>query len=72
MAEETTTTTTQEKKEPSKALKTLLKLIAGLALIVLGIMAIISWWGSLLILIKGCLGLFMILVGAIFLAIAKE
>ena len=73
MAEETkeTTTQTQEKKEPSKVLKTLLKVTAGLALIVVGVIAIVGWWSSVLTLIKGCLGLFLILVGAIFLAIAK-
>ena len=55
-----------------KALKTLLKFIIGIVLIVLGGYLIYLWKDAVLTLIKGCLGGFLILVGLIFLAIAKE
>lgn len=51
---------------------TVLKVILGLILIVLGILMVIGWWAQLVMVIKGCLGLFLILCGLIALAIAKE
>lgn len=51
---------------------TVLKVILGLILIVLGILMVIGWWAQLVMVIKGCLGLFLILCGLITLAIAKE
>ena len=64
----------EEKKccDTKKTLSTLFKVILGLAFLVLGGLAILSWWGSLLIIVKGCVGLFLILAGVITLAIAKE
>lgn len=54
-----------------KAISTILKVILGLAFLVLGIMALISWRGALILLIKGSIGLFLILTGLIILATAK-
>ncbi|MBU4251647.1 MAG: hypothetical protein KKC39_08345 [Candidatus Omnitrophica bacterium] len=63
-----------EKKccDPKKALATLFKVVLGLAFLVLGGWAILEFWGALLVMIKGCIGLFLILAGVITLAIAKE
>lgn len=64
---------TQEKCcDPKKACSTLFKVILGLAFLVLGGLAILRWWKPLLIIVKGCIGLFLILAGVITLAIAKE
>ena len=55
-----------------KAFSTFLKVVLGLVFLVLGVMAILRWWGVLLMIIKGCIGLFLLLAGIITLAIAKE
>ncbi len=55
-----------------KNLPVLFKVILGIIFLVLGGAAILKWWGSLLMVIKGCIGLFLILAGAVTLAIAKE
>ncbi len=59
-------------KKGSKILATIFKVILGLVFLVLGVMAIIRWWGLIIVLIKGCLGPFLLLAGIITLAIAKE
>jgi len=48
------------------------KVIIGVVLIIIGLAAVISWWPNLLALLKGCIGLFLIMAGAIAIAIAKE
>lgn len=58
--------------DPKKMLSTLFKIILGLAFLVLGGVAILKWWEPLLLIVKGCIGLFLILAGVITLAIAKE
>lgn len=60
------------KQDSKKIVSTVLKVILGLVLLVLGIGAIIRWWGPILIVFKGCIGLFLVLAGIITLAIAKE
>ncbi len=67
MAEEKT-----EKKQAGVNPKTILKIIVGAILIIIGIALVIYWWRPLFILIKGCIGLFLIMAGAITIAIAKE
>lgn len=65
----------EEKKETPKAsenLKMLGKYLIGILLIVIGGALGWAWRGALIELIKGCLGLFLILVGLVFVAIAKE
>ena len=62
----------EEAKCGCGAAKTVLKVIIGLALIGLGAWAVIAWRQELLSVVKGCLGLFFILVGAITVAIARD
>lgn len=52
--------------------KMAIKIIIGMILVILGLIALIRWWPNLLIIIKGCIGLIFILAGVITLAIAKE
>jgi hypothetical protein len=53
-------------------MSTILKVILGIVFLVLGVLAILKWLPQLLMIIKGCIGLFLILAGIITLAIAKE
>ncbi|MBD3263592.1 MAG: hypothetical protein GF375_00635 [Candidatus Omnitrophica bacterium] len=59
-------------KKSNGGVKVALKIFVGIMLIILGIWAVIAWWSSLWTLIKGFLGIFLIAVGAITIAIAKE
>ena len=61
-----------EKKGLPGALKTGLKLIVGVVLLALGARLIYLWRWDVLAVIKGCLGVVVILIGLILLAIAKE
>lgn len=65
-------TDVKEEKKPSGAGKTMVKMLIGVVLIVLGLWAIIGWWPALITVFKGCIGLFLGLAGLIFIAIAKE
>ena len=64
----------EEKKccDAKKALSTFFKVVLGLLFLVLGGLAILKYWKVLLLIVKGCIGLFLILAGVITLAIAKE
>ena len=62
----------EKKVEAKKVISTIFKVILGLVFLVLGVLAIIRWLPQLLSLIKGCIGLFLILAGLITLAIAKD
>lgn len=63
----------QEKQEEAKkTASTFFKVILGLVFLGLGAWAILSWKADLITLIKGSIGLFLILAGIITLAIAKE
>ena len=64
----------EEKKccDAKKTLSTLFKVVLGLVFLVLGGLAVLKWWNELFSIIKGCIGLFLILAGVITLAIAKE
>ncbi len=63
----------EEKKcDIKKTMSTIFKVLLGLVFLALGVLAIIRWWGDLLTLIKGGIGLFLLLAGVITLAIAKE
>ncbi|MDD3295744.1 MAG: hypothetical protein PHU64_00095 [Candidatus Omnitrophica bacterium] len=61
-----------DEKQQGKVFKTGIKLIIGAVLIILGLAAVIGWWPSLWMVFKGCVGLFLIMAGAITIAIAKE
>jgi|GEM_PF-3197899 len=56
----------------AKSKPIVVKLIIGLIFLALGGLAARIWWGDLLILAKGFIGPFFILLGIIILAIAKE
>lgn len=62
----------EKKPETKKAASTLLKLILGAVFLILGVWAIIAWRLDLLVVIRGCIGLFLVLAAAITFAIAKE
>ncbi|MDD4980208.1 MAG: hypothetical protein PHC54_02895 [Candidatus Omnitrophica bacterium] len=63
----------EEKKTGAKRVfSSLLKVILGLVFLALGALAIIKWLPDLLAVVRGCIGLFLILAGMIALAIAKE
>lgn len=64
--------TTEGKSGAKKCICTLFKVILGLLFLVLGGLAILKYWKALLLIVKGCVGLFLILAGVITLAIAKE
>jgi len=64
--------TEQKCCDPKKTLATLFKVVLGLVFLVLGGAAILKFWGAFLMIIKGGIGLFLILAGVIILAIAKE
>lgn len=55
-----------------KGFATLSKLIVGIILVALGVFLCVRWWLPLRLLIQGCLGPVLILMGLVFLAIAKE
>jgi len=62
----------EKKTDGKKVVWTIFKYLLGIAFLVLGALAIYQWWRDLLILVKGGIGLFLILAGLITLAIAKE
>jgi hypothetical protein len=62
----------EKKGEGKRVFGTILKVLLGLVFLALGVLAVIGWWIQLKDLIKGGIGLFLILAGIITLAIAKE
>jgi cell division septal protein FtsQ len=74
MEEEKKDQQTQETREEQSISipKSVLKTAVGLIFIFFGLLAVFAWWQSLLTVIKGCLGIFLILIGAVVVAIAKE
>lgn len=61
-----------EKKCGCSFLKTGFKVLVGLVLMGLGALAVIYWWQEVKDTIQGFLGLFLVLAGAITIAIAKD
>jgi hypothetical protein len=66
----------EEKKEScccgGKGMATVTKVLVGLVLIVLGVFLCMRWLLALQMVIRACIGPFLILVGLVFIAIAKE
>ena len=62
----------EKKVETKKIISTIFKVVLGLVLLILGIWAIKGWWQDLLMVIRGCIGLFLVLAAIITFAIAKE
>jgi hypothetical protein len=69
---ETKETKEVEKTDTGKVFKTMLKVLLGIALLLVGLWLLLVWKQDLFVLIKGGMGLFLILAGLITLAIAKE
>jgi hypothetical protein len=59
-------------KGAKKTVSAILKVVLGLAFLVLGVWAILVWWSDLMVVVRGCIGLFLLLAAAIILVIAKE
>ena len=72
MAEEVKQEEKKEKVEVTKIISTIFKVILGLVFLALGIWTIIIWWNDLLLVIRGCIGPFLVLAAVITFAIAKE
>lgn len=62
----------EKKLDTKKLFWTAFKVVLGLVFLVLGVWAIVAWWQYLLMVVRGCIGLFLLLAGVITLAIAKE
>ena len=62
----------KEEKKTSPGGKTLIKYAIGVVLILLGIWGVIGLWEFVWGIIKGCIGLVLILAGVITIVIAKE
>ncbi|MCK4809581.1 MAG: hypothetical protein KAS99_01410 [Candidatus Omnitrophica bacterium] len=72
MEEKTKDVQKKEEKKISEGGKSLVKYVLGVLLVVLGLVAVIGLWASVWIIIKGCIGLVLIIAGAVTIAIAKE
>lgn len=62
----------EKKVDANKLFWTIFKVVLGLVFLVLGVWAVVAWWTDLLAVVRGCIGLFLLLAGVITLAIAKE
>ena len=62
----------EKKTDAKKAFSTILKVLLGLVFLALGVYTIIIWLPQLINLIKGSIGLFLILASLITFAIAKD
>jgi len=75
MAEEvkdTKAAETKEEKTSCACSKAGMKIVLGIVLLALGVIAILAWSHDLLTIIRGCVGVFLLMAGIITLAIAKE
>ena len=62
----------QGNKKECVSSKSTVKIVVGVLLIIFGILSLLQWYPDLLLLIRGCIGLFLIAAGAIAIVIAKE
>ena len=62
----------EEKKSAKGGIMTALKIALGVILLIIGILAIYYWRWDVLALIRGSIGVIILLAGAICFAIAKE
>lgn len=62
----------QETAEKKNIFPMVTKVILGLVFLVLGVLAVYGWRADILLLIRGCIGPFLILAGIIALAIARD
>lgn len=61
-----------KKTQGSNIMPTIFKVMLGILFLALGVFTLWKFWGDLLAIIRGSIGLFLILAGIITLAIAKE
>lgn len=61
----------QNEKKP-KSLRKMAMVILGLALIILGMLAVIRWWGNLWYMLQGSIGLILFLAGIGVIILARE
>lgn len=59
-------------EQSNKSTAMIIKFVLGLVFLLLGSLAIKTWWYDFIGLVKGFFGLFLLLIGVILLAIAKE
>ena len=62
----------EQKKNTTQAVKTALKIISGIVFLAVGVRLVWLWRWDVLTVIKGFVGIAVILAGVILLAIAKE
>jgi len=62
----------EKKTDVKKIMSTVFKVVLGIVFLALGVLAVIRWWPHLFLVIKACIGPFLLLAGLITLAIAKE
>jgi hypothetical protein len=60
----------EEDEESSFGIKKIIKVLVGIALIVVGIGSYWYWLPELLVVVKGCLGVFIALIGLVVVMIA--
>ena len=60
------------KPETKKGVPVIFKTILGLIFLALGIWAVLKWKTNIIFMVKGCIGLFLLLIGAVTLAVAKD
>jgi len=58
--------------EKKKILPILIKVFLGLVFLIAGLLALVRFWQDAITILAGCLGPVLILVGIIFLAVAKD
>lgn len=58
--------------EESGYFRNTVKLIVGLTFVFLGIVAVLRWWTDVMIMLKGSIGVMVILLGALVLSLAKD
>ena len=62
----------KESKSAKESVMVVVKIVLGVVFVVIGLWAIIGWWDNVIGLVKGSLGIIILLAGAICFAIAKE
>ncbi len=62
----------ESKTEGKKIFSTLLKVMLGILFLILGLYFVVVLRNSIVVIVKGCIGPFLILAGIVTLAIAKD
>jgi len=62
----------EKKVDAGKVVSAIFKVLLGVVFLVLGVLALWAWRKDFLVMLKGCIGPFLILAAVITFAIAKE